>query len=115
MSEITIRVIRRINGDVTRVQKQLNTAFTIESMCVRNTTECNPPNAPQLRPIEDFWGMLKTIVYKHNWKADNLEQLKGRFKRSITKVDNEAVRCMMSTVKRNVRKAREQGTSACLH
>ena len=27
------------------------------------TREMNPPNVPQLRPIEDFWGFLKQEVY----------------------------------------------------
>ena len=29
----------------------------------------NPVNTPKLRPIEDFWGILKTNVYENNWSA----------------------------------------------
>ena len=29
----------------------------------------NPPNAPQIRPIEMFWGALKQKVYAKNWTA----------------------------------------------
>ena len=29
----------------------------------------NPPNAPQIRPIENYWGILKMKVYEGNWKA----------------------------------------------
>ena len=29
----------------------------------------NPPNAPQIRPIENFWGPLKQKVYQGNWSA----------------------------------------------
>ena len=29
----------------------------------------NPPNAPQVQPIENFWGALKDQVYKGNWSA----------------------------------------------
>ena len=29
----------------------------------------NPPKAPQIRPIENYWGFLKMKVYEGNWKA----------------------------------------------
>ena len=31
--------------------------------------EKNPPNCPQLHPIEDFWGLLKQLVYAKGWEA----------------------------------------------
>ena len=37
--------------------------------------EENPPNAPQIPPIEKFWGMLKMKVYEGNWTAQNHDQL----------------------------------------
>ena len=27
----------------------------------------NPPNVPQLRPKEDFWGVMKQEVYRGGW------------------------------------------------
>ena len=27
----------------------------------------NPPNVPQLCPIEDFWGVMKQEVYRGGW------------------------------------------------
>ena len=27
----------------------------------------NPPNMPQLRPTEDFWGVMKQEVYRGGW------------------------------------------------
>ena len=35
----------------------------------------NPPNAPQIPPIEKFWGMLKMKVYEGNWTAQDHDQL----------------------------------------
>ena len=29
----------------------------------------NPPNCPQLRPIEKFWAILEEKVYKDKWEA----------------------------------------------
>jgi hypothetical protein len=39
----------------------------------------NPANAPKLRPIQDYWGILKTNVYENNWSAKNESQLKKKF------------------------------------
>ena len=33
----------------------------------------NPTNLPQCRPIEDFFGQLSAEVYKHDWRADNID------------------------------------------
>ena len=38
----------------------------------------NSPNIPEARPIEDFSGILKRLVYEHNWQAKNIPQLKRR-------------------------------------
>ena len=35
----------------------------------------NPPCCPQIRPIENFFGILKQMVYAKNWKAENKAQL----------------------------------------
>ena len=29
----------------------------------------NPANLPEVRPIEDFWSILKAKVYENNWEA----------------------------------------------
>jgi hypothetical protein len=38
--------------------------------------DMNPANAPKLRPIEDFWGILKQKVYEKGWRAKSIDQLK---------------------------------------
>ena len=38
----------------------------------------NPPNAPQVRPIENFWATLKNRVYANNFIAVNKEELINR-------------------------------------
>jgi len=35
--------------------------------------------------IEDFFGQLSAEVYKHDWRADNIDQLIGRIKRCLKK------------------------------
>ena len=36
----------------------------------------NPPNLPQVHPIENFWAQLKELVYRGGWQADSEDQLK---------------------------------------
>ena len=40
--------------------------------------EDNYPNVPECRPVEHFWGILKGFVYKNNWQAKDLNQLRSR-------------------------------------
>ena len=77
--------------------------------------DCNPPVVPELRPIEDFWGMLKQLVYAHNWEAADHDHLKHRIKYCLKKVDNAAVSKMMREVHLNVGRAMRNGTKSVLH
>ena len=40
----------------------------------------NPPNVPQLRPIERFWVYLKRSVYSEGWTTEDIPQLIKRIK-----------------------------------
>jgi hypothetical protein len=40
----------------------------------------NPSNAPQIRPIENYWGILKMKNYQGNWKAKTRDHLIRRIK-----------------------------------
>ena len=52
----------------------------------------NPPNVPECRPIENFWGILKGLVYANNWQALNLIQLKARIQQCLKKIDLDLVK-----------------------
>ena len=47
----------------------------------------NLTKLPEARPIEDFRSILKWVVYKNNWKADNVTQLKERIEYCVKKDD----------------------------
>ena len=49
--------------------------------------EDNPANIPEARPIEDFWSIIKGLVYKDAWQAENLDQLRKRIVYCFNKVD----------------------------
>ena len=54
----------------------------------------NPANAPEVRPIEDFWTEIKRIVYDGAWEANNLEQLRNRINYAFKKVDMKRVHAL---------------------
>ena len=66
----------------------------------------NPPNCPELRAIEDFWGILKGKVYKGNWQAENLDQLKKRIKLCLRKIDIELVQKLARSTQSRVDRVR---------
>ena len=49
--------------------------------------ERNPPAVPEARPIEDFWGELKRLVYEGNWQTTRLSQLLKPIEYCLTKID----------------------------
>ena len=53
--------------------------------------DANPPNTPQLRPIEDIWLWLKRAVYANGWEAENIDQLKRRVKKCLREMNWEPV------------------------
>ena len=75
----------------------------------------NPPNVPQLRPIEDYWGLLKQEVYKGGWEATSEDQLKRRIRRAVEIISPEVPLTMMRRVGERVRAANRQGVAQLLH
>ena len=51
--------------------------------------ELNPANTPEARPIENFWGDLKRLVYANNWQAKDLNDLEQRIRSCYEKMENE--------------------------
>lgn len=69
----------------------------------------NPPSVPKLRPIEDFWGILKQAVYADGFSATTPRQLKQRIRKCVREVDWDVVQGMMSTIKTRLRQAADNG------
>ena len=58
----------------------------------------NPPAVPELRPVKNFWSILKGMVYKNNWQATSVDELKQRIKYCLKKVGANLYRiCVPST------------------
>lgn len=69
----------------------------------------NPPNVPQLRPIERFWAHLKTKVYSNDWKAISLLHLESRIRSKIREFSPKYFQDLMKGCKTLVRRAADLG------
>ena len=76
--------------------------------------EENPPSAPQIGPIENYWGILKMKVYERNWTAKNRESLIRRIKLKQKEIDQDIVIKMFDNLKGKVHAANETGLNSLL-
>ena len=74
----------------------------------------NPPNAPQIRPIENYWGILKMKVYEGNWSAKDREALIRRIKIKQKEINQGTVIKMFENLKEKVHMANENGLTSLL-
>ena len=74
----------------------------------------NPPAAPQIRPIEQFWSQLKQAVYKDGWEAATASDLKRRVRAKLKQFDTTTVQNLMRGVKSKVRRVSNGGHEALL-
>ena len=63
----------------------------------------NPPNVPQARPIENFWGCLAQKVYEGGWQAANQNELIFRIQSKLKKLDFNFLQKLMGSVKTKLR------------
>jgi hypothetical protein len=69
----------------------------------------NPANLPEVRPIEDLWGIIKAQVYKNNWQAKNLVQLRTRIKKCFKKLQPELIQRLARSIPSRLDQIRKKG------
>lgn len=74
----------------------------------------NPPNVPQARPIENFWAVLKRMVYDNGWEAQNEQQLIGRIKRKLKEIDINTFQNLIRNIRSTLRKIEDNGPLSVL-
>ena len=74
----------------------------------------NPPNAPQIRPIGNYWGILNMKVYEGNWSAKDREALIRRIKIKQKEINQGTVIKMFENLKEKVHMANENGLTSLL-
>lgn len=75
----------------------------------------NPPNMPQIRPIEDFWGYLKHLTFENGFQADNLDKLERRIRYVIAKIPSSYFNNLMKRLHGKIRKCRLNGAMSAVH
>ncbi len=77
--------------------------------------DSNPPNVPQLRPIEKFWANLKRKVYKNGWTASSTDEQIKRIKKELKKTPVEDFQSLFGGLKTEIRKAADQGVLSMIN
>lgn len=65
--------------------------------------QANPPNCPELRPIEKYWAIVKRYLNKTHGASKNEADFKRKWKKSMDKVTRMTVQRLMGEVKRKVK------------
>ena len=91
-----------------------NLTFMEEAGIYTVPKNLNPPNAPQIRPIENYWGALKQKVYAKNWSAKNREQLIRKIKKCVSELDSGFYVQMFQNLREKINSANENGLDSLL-
>lgn len=65
--------------------------------------EHNPPNSPEVRPVEKFWAIVKRNLIKRFKPAKNIEDFKLKWKKAVGMVGNSGVITLMERLRQKVR------------
>ncbi|XP_074596310.1 uncharacterized protein LOC141851465 [Brevipalpus obovatus] len=78
------------------------------------TKDKNPPNVPQLRPIETFWSHLKAKVYYDGWTAKNFEDMKKRIRNCLKNFGKPYFERLFQNTKKLINRAEKHGVEILL-
>lgn len=63
----------------------------------------NPPNCPELRPIERYWAIVKGKLKRSGSIVENEKSMLIALNKYAAKVDRKCVQKLMSNIKKNTR------------
>lgn len=67
------------------------------------TKDLNPPNCPQLRPIEKYWAIVKRSLNKTGGAANNKASMYQKWNKAAAEVTPKGVQVLMGSIKKKVR------------
>jgi hypothetical protein len=73
--------------------------------------EENPPNVPQIRPIENFWADMKRKVYSNNDRPKDVQCLMAKIRKELKSIATTETRKAMKEVPAKARKAHRLGVT----
>lgn len=65
--------------------------------------DMNPPNCPELRPIEQFWAITKQKLKKHGRSSNSKQNMEIKWNKVCAEVPRKVVQNLMHGVKKKVR------------
>lgn len=65
--------------------------------------DMNPPNCPELRPIERYWARIKSKLQKGKQTAKSLQHFRRLWTAATRKIDNSTVQSLMNSIRKKVR------------
>jgi hypothetical protein len=71
--------------------------------------EENPPNVPQIRPIDKFWANLKGKVDSNNYRPKDVKCLMAKIREELKSIETTGIRKAMKEVPAKTRKAHRLG------
>ena len=77
--------------------------------------DMNLPCTPQIRSMEDRWGIIKQEVYKEGWQASSDNQLNRKIQQVILQVNPDVPRKMMERVSARIRLVANKGLMSQIH
>ena len=72
------------------------------------------PNAPHIRPSENYWGILKIKGYEGNWTAQTRDHLIRRIKMKQKEINRDIVNKMFDNLKGLVHLANQNGLQSLM-
>jgi transposase len=64
----------------------------------------NPPNCPDLRPIELYWAIIKKKLFKNGGSAETIEKMRQKWRKYAGEVDEATVQKLMGSIKTKTRR-----------
>lgn len=63
----------------------------------------NPPNCPELRPIEKFWANVKRLLKRNGGYVKDVKAMRLKWNKFAAKITRKDVQVLMAPIKRNTR------------
>ena len=110
--KITLFVIFSVKSTCHNTQENLD--FLDEEGIYTVPKNLNPPNAPQIQPIQIYWGALKQMFYAKNWSAKNCDQLIRKIKKCPKEMDSQIYVQMFKNLPQKINLANKNGLDSLL-
>jgi hypothetical protein len=89
-----------------------DTLVRLEKLKIENVQrEENPPNVPQVWPIENFWVNLKRKVYSNNYRSKDVKCLMAKIRKESKSIETTGIHKAIKEVPAKARKAHRVGVT----